>query len=305
MSKPLPSQSLLSLRHWPAWLAIALGWTLAQWPWWLARRAGSVLGVVLRVGMINRRRIARANIALCFPELSPSQQQQLLRAHFQSLGIGVFEFLRAWWGRLAPLDQHYTLEGLEHLHAAQAKGRGVILISPHFTTLEICVRLLCQHTHLAGMYRPHDSAALEWAVHRGRQRYTQAMYSRDALRPAIRHLKTGGVLWFAPDQETRRGQSVFVPFFNQPAWSLTSTHQLARLTGAAVLPLFHQRLASGHYRLEIGATLENFPSSDDIADTARVMALMEALIRRVPEQYLWIHQRFKRRPEGSEDVAHI
>ena len=164
--------------------------------------------------------------------------------------------------------------------------------------LEICVRLLCRHVQITGMYRPHDSAALEWAVKRGRLRYTQAMFTRDELRPAIRLLKSGGVLWFAPDQETRRGESVFVPFFGQSAWSLTSTHQLARLSGALVLPLFHERLDNGHYHLEIGAPLENFPSTDADTDTARVMALMEALIRRVPAQYLWIHQRFKRQPEG-------
>ncbi len=286
------------MQHWPAWAGIAFGWTLAHWPWWLARRAGSVLGWLMRMTMVSRRRVARINLALCFPELSAPQRRNLLHAHFQSLGIGAFEFLRAWWGRLAPLDTRYTLDGLAHLQNAQASGRGVILISPHFTTLEICVRLLCRHAQITGMYRPHDSAALEWAVKRGRLRYTQAMFTRDELRPAIRLLKSGGVLWFAPDQETRRGESVFVPFFGQAAWSLTSTHQLARLSGALVLPLFHERLDNGHYHLEIGAPLENFPSTDALADTARVMALMEASIRRVPAQYLWIHQRFKRQPEG-------
>ena len=286
------------MQHWPAWAGIAFGWTLAHWPWWLARRAGSILGWLMRMTMVSRRRVARINLALCFPGLSQPQRRELLHAHFQSLGIGAFEFLRAWWGRLAPLDTRYTLDGLAHLQNAQASGRGVILISPHFTTLEICVRLLCRHVQITGMYRPHDSAALEWAVKRGRLRYTQAMFTRDELRPAIRLLKSGGVLWFAPDQETRRGESVFVPFFGQSAWSLTSTHQLARLSGALVLPLFHERLDNGHYHLEIGAPLENFPSTDADTDTARVMALMEALIRRVPAQYLWIHQRFKRQPEG-------
>lgn len=286
------------MQHWPAWAGIAFGWTLAHWPWWLARRAGSMLGWLMRMTMVSRRRVARINLALCFPGLSQPQRRELLHAHFQSLGIGAFEFLRAWWGRLAPLDTRYTLDGLAHLQNAQASGRGVILISPHFTTLEICVRLLCRHVQITGMYRPHDSAALEWAVKRGRLRYTQAMFTRDELRPAIRQLKSGGVLWFAPDQETRRGESVFVPFFGQSAWSLTSTHQLARLSGALVLPLFHERLDNGHYHLEIGAPLENFPSADAGADTARVMALMEASIRRVPAQYLWIHQRFKRQPEG-------
>ena len=251
--------------------------------------------------MIRRRSIAARNLALCFPELTGPQRQAMLKASFASLGISVFEFLRAWWGRLAPLDQRYTLTGLEHLRAAQQGGRGVMLVSAHFTTLEICVRLLCREVSLAGMYRPHDSAALEWAVKRGRLRYTQAMYARDELRPALRHLKNGGVLWFAPDQETRRGDSVFVPFFGQPAWSLTSTHQLARLTGAAVLPLFHERLADGRYRIEILPMLEDFPGTDATADTARVMAMVESLIRRAPAQYLWLHDRFKRKPSATPE----
>jgi KDO2-lipid IV(A) lauroyltransferase len=140
---------------------------------------------------------------------------------------------------------------------------------------------------------------MEWAVRRGRLRYAAAMFTREELRPALRHLKQGGALWFAPDQDTRRGESVFVPFFGRPAWSLTSTHQLARLSGAAVLPFFHRRRADGGYDLELQPALADFPSADAHADTARVMATIEAMIRRAPEQYLWLHQRFKRRPEGS------
>lgn len=293
----------LSLRLLPDWLAIALGWTLARWPWWLAVPAGRALGALMQRTMIARGRIAARNLALCFPERSESERDEMWRASFRSLGVSVFEFLRAWWGPLTPLDRRYEVLGLEHLQAAQKSGRGVILVSPHLTTLEISVRLLCRQVDLAGMYRPHESPALEWAVKRGRLRYTRAMYTRDELRPALRHLKTGGVLWFAPDQETRRGESVFVPFFGQPAWSLTSTHQLARLSGAAVLSLFYQRLADGSYRIEIGPPLENFPSADATADTARIMALMEQLIRRAPEQYLWVHDRFKRQMSSDQIPA--
>jgi KDO2-lipid IV(A) lauroyltransferase len=212
----------------------------------------------------------------------------------------VFEFLRAWWGPLKPVDAGFEVQGLDHLRAASEAGRGVILISPHFTTLEMCTRLLCQVAPVAGMYRPHDSRALDWAVRRGRMRHAAAMFARDELRPAVKYLKGGGVLWFAPDQETRRGDSVFVPFFGRPAKTLTSTHQLARLSGALVLPLFHERIESdGRYRVEIGAPLENFPSKDAQADTARTMALIESLVRRVPPQYLWIHKRFKTQPVGT------
>jgi KDO2-lipid IV(A) lauroyltransferase len=284
---------------WPVWLAIAFGWALARAPWRVQRALGHLLGRLMQAVMIARRRIAVDNLQRCFPELDAQARADLLRAHFDALGLGVFEFLRAWWGRLPPLERNYTLTGLEQLRAAQAGGRGVILVSPHFTTLEICVRLLSRDVALAGMYRPHDAPALEWAVKRARAHYTLAMYARDELRPVVRHLKSGGVLWFAPDQETRRGESVFVPFFGQSAWSLTSTHQLARLSRAAVLPLFHERLPDGSYRLEIGEPLADFPSADASVDTARIMALMEAQIRRVPAQYLWIHQRFKRQPDAA------
>ena len=289
----------LSPANWPAWLGIAFGWTLAHWPWGLVRRVAPALGRVMQLCMVARRRVARSNLALCFPELTQAQQRELLRAHFRSLGMAVFEFLRAWWGRLPPLDAGFVIEGLQYVERARAEGRGVILISPHFTTLEICNRLLCRYVPVAGMYRPHESPALDWAVMRGRMGHAAAMFARDELRPAIRYLKSGGVLWFAPDQESRRGDSVFVPFFGQPAWSLTSTHQMARLSGALVLPLFHERREDGRYHVEIGAPLREFPGTDPLRDTERVMALIEAQIRRAPAQYLWIHKRFKTQPEGK------
>ena len=295
-SSPAPP---LSPRQWPAWLGIGLGCVLAWLPWTLVRAIAPALGWLMRELMVSRRRAAEINLAIAFPELDDKQRRQLLRAHFRSLGMSVFEFLRAWWGPLAPVGRGFEVQGLEHVERARATGRGIILISPHFTTLEICTRLLCQTVPVAGMYRPHDSAALDWAVRHGRLGHAAAMFARDELRAAIRHLKNGGVLWFAPDQETRRGDSVFVPFFGKPAWTLTSTHAMARLSGAQVLPLFHERRDDGSYRVEIGAPLADFPSSDAGADTARVMALIETQVRRVPAQYLWIHKRFKTQPNGQ------
>lgn len=298
----VPTPPPLSPRHWPAWLGIGLAKLLALLPWGLARRAGVALGWLMRELMVKRHRVAARNLALCFPELDARQREILLREHFRSLGIGVFEFMRAWWGSMQPMSAHCHVRGLERIDAARKGGRGVILLSPHFTTLEMCLRLLTLRVPVAGIYRPHDSPALEWAVSRGRATYAADMFARDELRPAVRYLKSGGVMWFAPDQETRRGDSVFVPFFGHPAWSLTSTHQMARLTGAAVLPLFHQRLPDGSYELEIGEPLADFPSRDATADTARVMATLEQLIRRCPAQYLWIHQRFKRQPDGRPSL---
>jgi KDO2-lipid IV(A) lauroyltransferase len=287
-----------SPRHWPAWCGVGVLWLLAQVPWPLQRALGRALGTLLPWVARRRHRVAQRNLALCFPDLDAGARARLLRDSHRALGVGLFEFARAWWGSVAPMRRGLEVRGLEHLTAAQAAGRGVILISGHFMTLELCGRLLCDHLALAGMYRPHENAVLEWAVKRGRLRYASAMFTREELRPAIRHLKAGGALWFAPDQETRRGDSVFVPFFGRPAWSLTSTHQLARLSGAAVLPFFHRRRDDGTYELEIQPALERFPGRDARVDTARVMAAIEAMVRRAPQQYLWLHQRFKRRPEG-------
>jgi len=293
--------ALLGIRQWPAWLGVGLAALLARLPWPLQRSLGRAVGAVLPVLFASRRRIAERNVALCFPHLDAAQQAALVRASFAALGVGLFEFSRAWWGSVAPMRRGLQVEGLEYLAAARAEGRGVILISAHFTTLEIAGRLMCEYAPLAGMYRPHEQGAMEWAVKRGRLRYAAAMFTRDELRPAMKHLKQGGLLWFAPDQDTRRGESVYVPFFGLPAYSLTSTHQLARLSGARVVAFSHRRREDGGYTLRMSPAFEDFPSKDATADTARVMAAIETMVREVPEQYLWIHRRFKHQPEGGDN----
>lgn len=271
---------------------------LARLPWPVQRFAGTILGVALQQLLGRRRRIAARNLALCFPDLDLRARARLLRAHFAALGIGLFEFARAWWGSVEPLRRGTTVQGLEHVRAAQAEGRGVIVVSGHFTTLEVCGRLMCDHVPLAGMYRPHDEPAMEWAVRRGRARYAAAMFPKQDVRGAVRHLKRGGLLWYAPDQDPSRGDAVFVPFFGHPAHSLTSTHALARMSGAAVLLFQHARREDGSYAMALSPAFDGFPSADAAADTARVMAGIEAMARSAPAQYLWIHRRFKRQPDG-------
>jgi KDO2-lipid IV(A) lauroyltransferase len=291
----------LGPRTWPAWLGIGALVVLGRLPWPLQRALGRGLGAILRGVLRRRREVATRNLALCFPELDEASRARLLREHFAALGIGVFEFSRAWWGSVAPLRRDVEIEGLAHLATARQDGRGVIVVSGHFTTLETCGRLLCDHVPLAGMYRPYAQAAMEWAVRRGRARYAAAMFTKQDVRGAVRHLKRGGLLWYAPDQDPSRGDSVYVPFLGQPAHSLTSTHQLARLSGAAVVLFEHVREPTGRYRLRLSPALDAFPSQDPTADTARVMSGIETMVRAAPAQYLWIHRRFKRRPQGVPD----
>lgn len=298
---PTPSRPSFAPRHWPGWIGVGIGCLAGRLAWPLQRALGGALGRLAYFFARSRRRAARINLALCFPDLDEAARKALLREHFAALGVGAFEFARAWWGSIAPLRRTVRIDGLENLRAAMAGGRGVLLVSGHFLNLEICGRLLCDHVPLAGMYRRHAGAVMEWAVLRGRLRYAAAMFQQHELRGAIRHLKSGGVLWYAPDQDMLGKDIVFAPFFGIPAATITATHQLARVSGCAVLPFFHHR-EGDRYVLRIGTPLADFPSTDVAADTARVNAAVEAMVRAAPAQYLWIHRRFKRRPPGETGV---
>lgn len=289
--------SLLQPRHWPtfAWLGIAF--LAARLPWTLQRALGRGIGWLALHLARSRRRAAEVNLKLCFPEQDEAWRQRLLRDSFDALGVGVFEFACAWWGKIDVIRPQVQWEGLEHLKALQAEGRGVLLVSGHFMTLEMCGRLLCDHVQLAGMYRKYRNPVMEWAVKSGRLNYASAMFANEDIRATVRHLKKGGFLWYAPDQDMRGKDSVFVPFFGMPASTITATHQFARMTGCAVVPYFHRREGSG-YVLKIAPPLLDFPTDDPVADTAQVNAAIEQMVREAPSQYLWIHRRFKRQPDG-------
>ena len=285
-------------RHWPTWFALGVMVLAGRLPWAVQRPLGRMLGALAYHLVPRRRRAADTNLQLCFPDLDAAARNRLLRDSFHDLGIGLFEFARAWWGSVEPMRRTVRIEGVERIAQLRAQGRGVLLVSGHFMTLELCGRLMCDHLPLAGMYRRYRSPVMEWAVRRGRARYAAAMFGNDELRPAMRHLKQGGILWYAPDQDMRGKDTVFAPFFGVPAATITATHQFARLTGCAVVPFFHRR-EGADYVLRLGAPLEDFPSDDARADSARVNAAIEAMVLEAPSQYLWIHRRFKRRPEGE------
>ncbi len=303
---PRPSfdRSLLSPRHWLAWLGVAAIWLIARMQQpamlWLGRR----LGGLVRWVPSARGHIARTNIALCFPGLNLAEQTALVDANLRDIGLMLVEFALGWMGsdrRMASIPTR--IEGLEHLEAARARGQGVLLVGGHFSHLELCARLVSQRIRIAGMYRRMDSSVFEWVVLRARLRYAAAMFDKDDLRGTVKYLRRGGTLWYAPDQDMRSKDTVFVPFFGVNAATITATHHLARMSGAAVIPFFHRRLPGRQgYALRLAAPLEDFPGTDAQADTARVNRCIEQMVREAPEQYLWVHKRFKTRPPGEPPI---
>jgi Kdo2-lipid IVA lauroyltransferase/acyltransferase len=286
---------LLRPHYWPTWLAMGTLRVLVLLPYPIQVFLGRLIGRLLVRLPLSFVRIARTNIALCLPEQSDTAREWLLKEHFKSLGQGIFETALAWWAdkpRVAKLGQ---LEGSEHLQAALARGRGAILLSAHFTTLEIGARVLCDQ-FLEGvsiMYRPTGNAVLERFLARNRSLKAKRAIPRDDVRTLITSLKNNEPVWYAPDQAYRKKGAEMVPFFGIPAATNTATSRLARMTGAAVLPYFQERLPNGKFRMVIHPMLENFPSNDPVADAKRFNEYIEAQVRRVPEQYLWIHRRFK------------
>ena len=243
------------------------------------------------------------NIALCFPDLDAATRAALVERNLRESGTMLAEFALAWMGSARAIERiPVSIEGLEHLASARAAGHGVLLVGAHFSHLELCARLVSRRIPIAGMYREHDDAAFEWAILRARLRYADAMFAKDELRRSVRYLRQGGTLWYAPDQDMRGKDSVFAPFFGVPAATITATHHLARLSGARVIPFFHRREPDGGYAIRLEAPLADFPGGDVVADAARINVCIERMVREAPDQYLWMHKRFKTRPPGEAEL---
>ena len=285
---------LLAPRYWLTWAALGLLRLIALLPYGGLVRLGRGLGAVLRHLPIRFVRTARRNIELCLPELGERAREQLLDAHFASLGIALLEIPLAWWIKPAQLAKIVHFEGVEHLQAARAQGRGVILLTAHFTSLEMAGRSLLSVAPVGFLYRPTKNEVLAYALKRFRCGYGGYPIPRDDIRAFISALRHNQCVWYAPDQSYRKKGAQMVPMFGIPAATNTLTSRLARMTGAAVLPYFFQRLPGTQgYRAIIHPPLENFPSESAVADTERFNHLIEAQVRIAPEQYLWIHRRFK------------
>lgn len=292
-----------SIRYWPTWMAIAVLWCLSRLPFTWQLAIGRFIGRTFQQFAGRRRAIAAVNLSLCFPELSAGERDRILSEQFISMGIGVLEMAMSWWAPARRLKKLARVEGLQHLQDALDRDKGVILLSAHFTTLEIGGRLLALHAPFHVMYREHKNAAFDRVMKSARIRHFGKAIPRGDLRGMLRSLQHNMPVWYAPDQDYGREQSIFVPFFGIPAASITATSRLARLSGAAVVPFFQTRLPGARgYRLTLYPPLDNFPGASVEEDTQRVNDIIEARIREQPGQYLWAHRRFKNRPKGEAQV---
>ncbi|WP_039058044.1 Kdo(2)-lipid IV(A) acyltransferase [Enterobacter sp. Bisph1] len=297
---PKFSASLLHPRFWALWCGVGLLWLVVQLPYPLLYRLGCGVGFLAQRLMKRRARIAQRNLELCFPQMSDAQRQQMLTKNFESVGMGLIETGMAWFWSDRRMRRWMEVIDFDFVRQVQAQGRGILLIGVHFLTLEIGARMFGLNEPGIGVYRPNDNPVIDLLQTWGRMRSNKSMIDRKDLKGMIRALKAGDVVWYAPDHDYGPRASVFVPFFAvDHAASTSGTWMLARMSQACIVPFVPRRKPGGKGYELIMLEPECSPPLDDAETTAAWMnKVVERCIMMAPEQYMWLHRRFKTRPEG-------
>lgn len=278
------------------WLAGGISRLPQQWLLCL----GAIATWVLWPALVRRRRIAARNIELCFPDLDAEARRRLLHATMRATMTGVFESLRAWFAPSAALRGLFDVDGLEHLQRAHAQGRGVLLVTGHMPAFELAGRLVGEasgYPITLHARRNNDACLDQWLDAARQQAFAATIAKKDKI-ALLAALRAGGTVLYLGDQDFSY-RNAFVPFFGIAAATLTALPDLLQETAAVALPTWLQRGSDGRYQLQIRPQWPDWPTGDPVVDAARYMAELETVVRRHPEQYLWVHRRFKTRPPGE------
>ncbi len=286
-------------------LLLALMWLLHWLPLPLLAALGRGLGLALYALVAERRKVTLTNLGLCFPQLAPAEKSALARRHFMAFGRSILELGLWWWAPPQRIRRLVRVEGGEKLVAYRNKP--VILLVPHFVGIDAgWIRLALEHG-LVAIYTRQKNRVFEAAMNGGRLRFGNCELAsrQEGTRKALKAMKGGRLFHYSPDMDYGPKESIFVAFFGVQTATITGLARLARLTGATVIPVVTRMESSGwqtRYVTQVGEPLADFPGSDDLADARRLNAFIEAEVLQSPEQYYWLHKRFKTRPPGEKGV---
>lgn len=295
-------QDFLGPQWWGTWILLGLMRLLAFMPMTAGVRVGDCLGLLLHRVATKRRRVTEVNIRLCFPELSAVEQAALVKNVFKANATGFVETAWAYWGDVDYFKARTQFKGFELLEEALAENKGVILLGGHFSTLDLGGLLLSFYgAPFDCVYRPHNNPLMDYWIYKKRSRFTKVV-DRKKFRELLRDLRKNRCIWYAPDQDFGAKGAVFVPFFGQLAATIVATTKMVRLNDSPILMLSHHRNADNQgYTMEV-APMPEFPSGDETRDAELVNLALEKAIRKAPEQYMWVHKRFKTQPDGNQKL---
>jgi len=277
---------------------LGLLWLLHWLPVPVLRAIGRALGALLYAAGRERRHVALTNLRLCFPDLSEGERERLAQRHFVAFARAFLDRTLLWWAPRARLERVIRVSGREHL--ASADGRPTILLAPHFVGLDAGGTMMTMLTTLVSVYSAQKNPVFNAVLLGGRQRFNApVLLSRqDGMRRAVKAMKDGYPFYYLPDMDFGARDAVFTPFFGVPAATITGVSRLARLTNARVVPCV-TRMVAGGYEVELQPAWADYPGASVEADTLFMNQYIEAQVRRMPEQYFWLHKRFKTRPPGE------
>ena len=291
------------LKFIPMWLMLGLLRSISFLPYTVQLRLGAILGFFLKILAPQKQKIIHTNLNLCFPDLSFKQRERLLNKNYANLGISLIEMGLCWWWPKEKLLKLVEIKGLEHLENSINQNKGVILLTGHFTSLEIGARLLALYSPVQVMYRTQKNRLFDSYLYTKRCNYFEQAISRKNTRQLIKGIKNLIPTWYAPDQNFADENNVFAPFFNVPTATITASARLAKAGNATVLSYFPQRKEDGSgYILHIEPAFQHFPSDNELTDATVINHSIEKNVTLYPDQYMWIHKRFKTRPEGDEKI---
>jgi len=298
------SSSYLHPKYWGVWFAVLLLFLISLLPRLLQDGLANVLGDFFRKVNAKRRRIARINIELCFPELSEPEKNDFLVQYYRHHVRSLLAFGLIWWGSKAKLERAIVIAGQEHIDSALSNNRSVIFLAAHSLGLEAAVSAVAMRYTTSGPFKPMKNKLVDWFVARGRSRHGGYLYTRKAgLRPIIKDVRAGNVMFYLPDEDLGKELSIFAPFFGTEKATVPVLGKLAKVCKADVLPCMAEYdIKARRYVIHILPALKDFPTGDDYRDTVAMNVALEEIVRLCPDQYFWMMKLFKTRPEGEEKI---
>lgn len=282
-----------------SYLAVGFLWCLHWLPLPVLRALGSVLGRLAYALAKSRREVALTNLRLCFPEKSEAEREALARRHFITFFQAVLDRTLGWWASRERLERIIRIHGVEHL--TDPNGRPVIMLTPHFVGLDAGGTVVSMHVVGCSVFSNQKNPVVNQLLYNGRMRFNKAVLlsRQDGMRKIVKAMKDGHPFYYLPDMDFGPKESIFTPFFGVPAATIPALSRLVRLTGARVVPVICQQVSNG-YEIEVMPAWENFPGESVEADTLAMNQFIEQQVLRMPEQYFWLHKRFKTRPSGEQ-----
>jgi len=287
-------------KYLPTWILILLMKIGALVPFRMQVFLGTNMGKLFYPLFSTVRKVATINIQKCFPEKNKEQVSALVKKHFESIGVSFFETANAYYGRDEKIQKLLTIESEHYLTDAMKDDRGVIILCSHFMPLMLSSRALSLKHTIASIYRPQNNRLFDKIMVKGLTNGGGIMIKNSDTKAIIKAIKNALPIWYAPDQDLGTKGTVFAPLFGIQAATISATSRLAKGGNTAVIPYSFTRTDEG-YNMSFSAPLENYPSGDLVHDASQTNQILEAQIRKNPEQYLWIHRRFKTRPEGEKN----